>query len=308
MVCVGVVRVGGAAPGVLGGLGRASGRLRERTRVRAAARSPAPRRACACRGVRDRPRRRASGEAIEVDLPARRAAHLDAQAGRRASRGTSSPAARARTSTAGVVDDTAGYHARHTEWRWAAGVGATADGRDVRLEPRHRRQRRADRLRARRVGRRRAAEVGPGRLRRRLDEVRFAEGGALRFAREAERERDDNLLLVRPRLPPAVRHLRGTLPGGVELATGWASWRHTARGGERATRPGRPLGLDAAARRWRRSSASSSLECIAPISSRSGSAPEAMISTARSTLDLAGEALEQHAHLLLRRAAASASR
>jgi hypothetical protein len=35
--------------------------------------------------------------------------------------------------------------------------------------------------------------------------------------------------------------------------------------------------------RWRRSSARSSFECIAPISSRRGSVPEAMISTARST-------------------------
>src|SRR3954469_6561795 len=31
----------------------------------------------------------------------------------------------------GVVDDTAGYHARHTEWRWSAGVGTTVDGRSV---------------------------------------------------------------------------------------------------------------------------------------------------------------------------------
>src|SRR5690349_18648215 len=31
----------------------------------------------------------------------------------------------------GVVDDTAGYHDRTTEWRWSAGVGALADGRAV---------------------------------------------------------------------------------------------------------------------------------------------------------------------------------
>jgi len=47
--------------------------------------------------------------------------------------------ARARGTLAGVVvdlpaliDDSAGYHARVTDWEWAAGAGTTADGRDVR--------------------------------------------------------------------------------------------------------------------------------------------------------------------------------
>jgi hypothetical protein len=30
-----------------------------------------------------------------------------------------------------VVDESAGYHARHTAWRWSAGVGVTAGGTDV---------------------------------------------------------------------------------------------------------------------------------------------------------------------------------
>jgi len=30
-----------------------------------------------------------------------------------------------------VVDDTAGYHARHTRWHWSAGVGVATDGRPV---------------------------------------------------------------------------------------------------------------------------------------------------------------------------------
>lgn len=31
----------------------------------------------------------------------------------------------------GFIDDSAGYHARHTAWRWSAGVGRTTDGRAV---------------------------------------------------------------------------------------------------------------------------------------------------------------------------------
>jgi Protein of unknown function (DUF2804) len=31
----------------------------------------------------------------------------------------------------GFIDDSAGYHARHTAWRWSAGVGRTGDGRVV---------------------------------------------------------------------------------------------------------------------------------------------------------------------------------
>ena len=31
----------------------------------------------------------------------------------------------------GFLDESAGYHARHTQWRWSAGLGRTADGRSV---------------------------------------------------------------------------------------------------------------------------------------------------------------------------------
>ena len=31
----------------------------------------------------------------------------------------------------GVEDDSAGYHARYTSWKWSAGVGAARDGRSV---------------------------------------------------------------------------------------------------------------------------------------------------------------------------------
>ncbi len=31
----------------------------------------------------------------------------------------------------GFIDDSAGYHERHTVWRWSAGIGRTGDGRSV---------------------------------------------------------------------------------------------------------------------------------------------------------------------------------
>lgn len=31
----------------------------------------------------------------------------------------------------GLLDESAGYHARHTQWRWTAGAGTTTDGRPV---------------------------------------------------------------------------------------------------------------------------------------------------------------------------------
>ncbi len=36
-----------------------------------------------------------------------------------------------RVGSRAVIDDTAGYHARHTRWHWSAGVGVATDGRPV---------------------------------------------------------------------------------------------------------------------------------------------------------------------------------
>jgi hypothetical protein len=36
-----------------------------------------------------------------------------------------------RVAAAGLLDDSAGYHARRTDWEWCAGVGTTDDGRAV---------------------------------------------------------------------------------------------------------------------------------------------------------------------------------
>jgi hypothetical protein len=36
-----------------------------------------------------------------------------------------------RVASRAVIDDTAGYHSRHTRWHWSAGVGVATDGRPV---------------------------------------------------------------------------------------------------------------------------------------------------------------------------------
>jgi hypothetical protein len=132
--------------------------------------------------------------------------------------------------TLGVVDDTAGYHERHTAWRWSAGVGETRDGRaagwnlvvGVNDPP---------------AGSERsvwvdgaAREVGPVVFADSLSRVAFAEGGALDFTAEATRERHDELLVARSDYVQPFGTFAGTLPGGVELAHGYGVMEdHRAR-------------------------------------------------------------------------------
>ena len=129
-----------------------------------------------------------------------------------------------------LVDDSAGYHARVTEWEWAAGAGTSVDGRDVRWNL-------VTGLHDGATGSERrvwvdgvAHEVGPVTFSQPLDEVRFAEGGALRFAARAERARRDELLLFASDYRQPFGTASGTLPGGIELASGAGVMeRHRAR-------------------------------------------------------------------------------
>ena len=130
-----------------------------------------------------------------------------------------------------LVDDSAGYHARVTEWRWAAGVGASRRRARVALEPRHGRPRRADRVRARACGSTASRRGRPrSRSRPTWTSVTFAEGGALRFAARRERARSDDLLIFASDYRQPFGTVRGALPGGVELAAGSGVMeRHRAR-------------------------------------------------------------------------------
>ena len=120
-----------------------------------------------------------------------------------------------------VVDESAGYHARRTAWRWSTGVGRTVEGRAVGwnlVTGIHDSPERSERT----VwvdGE--PHEVGPVRFAPDLSAVEFAEGGSLRCAIEAVRERDDNLLLIRSRYGQPFGTFSGSLPGAGELAEGY---------------------------------------------------------------------------------------
>lgn len=125
-----------------------------------------------------------------------------------------------------IVDDTAGYHARETEWWWSAGVGRTADGGplgwnlvtgvndgpcasersiwsgDV------------------------AREVRPVVFAPDLSAVSFSEGGRLSFEEEAARVRRDHMLVVRSDYRQPFGRFAGSLPGVGRVHSGLGVMEH----------------------------------------------------------------------------------
>jgi Domain of unknown function (DUF2804), C-terminal len=115
-----------------------------------------------------------------------------------------------------VIDDTAAYYQRHTSWMWSAGVGVAGDGRALAWnlvsgvnDPEH--------------GSERTvwidgepSEPPPCTFAEDLSRV-----DALRFAAETERERRENLLLVRSYYRQPFGTFSGELPGGVRLGEGY---------------------------------------------------------------------------------------
>jgi len=115
-----------------------------------------------------------------------------------------------------VIDDTAGYYARHTQWSWSAGVGTSGDGRELAWnlvsgvndppqdsertiwvdgEPR---------------------EVPPCHFASDLSSV-----DELSFASEAVRTSQENWLLLRSSYRQPFGTFSGRLPGGIEVAEGY---------------------------------------------------------------------------------------
>ncbi len=130
----------------------------------------------------------------------------------------------------GFVDDSAGYHARHTDWRWSAGVGTTTAGSAVAWNL-------VDGLHDAPSASERsvwvdgeAHEVGPVSFAPALAGVDFAEGGGLRFSAEAGRAHHEDRGLVASDYEAPFGTFAGVLPGAGELAEGLGVMeRHSAR-------------------------------------------------------------------------------
>jgi hypothetical protein len=119
-----------------------------------------------------------------------------------------------------VIDDTAGHHARRTEWHWSAGVGEAPGGdalawnlvTGVNDPP---------------SGSERAVwiagephEVARVSFAPDLSRISCDDGSELRFHAEAERSRRENLLIVSSDYRAPFGTFSGTLPGGIALARG----------------------------------------------------------------------------------------
>jgi hypothetical protein len=125
-----------------------------------------------------------------------------------------------------VIDDTAGHHARHTEWRWSAGVGESPDGGPLAWNL-------VSGINDPPEGSERAVWVGgiPREAARvafsaDLERIECEDGAVVHFSAEAQRERRENLVLIKSDYRAPFGSFAGTLPGGVELARGLGVVEH----------------------------------------------------------------------------------
>jgi hypothetical protein len=125
-----------------------------------------------------------------------------------------------------VIDDTAGYHARVTEWWWAAGVGSAPDGKPLAFNL-------VQGVNDSPSGSERAVwvagvphEAPPVRFSGDLRAIASDDGSEVRFTPEAERSRRDNLLLLRSDYRAPFGCFSGTLPGDIPLAHAYGVVEH----------------------------------------------------------------------------------
>ncbi len=231
MLCVGLARIGPSLQGFWALWDREQGNLLERTRPgragvrfgRAAVRVAAPEIELELAWVEQ--------QGIEVVTPDGRGYVWTRKQGGVPVRGTVRAAGRTarRVSAYGLVDDSAGYHARRTSWRWSAGVGTTGDGRAVAwnlVAGVHDDARSSERT----VWvEDEPHEIGAAHFADDLSSVAVERDGGrdtLRFAAEATRERHDNLLVVRSDYVQPFGTFAGSLPYAGELAEGYGVMEH----------------------------------------------------------------------------------
>ncbi len=115
------------------------------------------------------------------------------------------------------VDDNAGYHFRHTQWRWSAGAGLDAQGRTVAwnaivglfdTKKNSERTLWIDGV---------PTELDEVQFSDDLKVVTFTEGGSVRFEQEADLLKRVGLFVIRSKYDHAFGSYSGTLPGDIEL-------------------------------------------------------------------------------------------
>jgi len=230
MACAALVQVGPARQSFWALYTRADGRLRERTRVlirRGIVELPPGRLAVRNGGVL-LDLALEENEGIQARCPhGRGEVWTRKQAGVRAHGTLALEDDRPREIEAlAVIDDTAGYHARHTEWCWSAGVGTGEDGTALAWNL-------VEGVNDPPTGSERAvwvdgapSEPAPVRFAADLSEIVAQDGSRLSFAAEAQRRRKENLLIVSSDYTAPFGTFAGTLPGDIRLASGLGVMEH----------------------------------------------------------------------------------
>jgi hypothetical protein len=124
-----------------------------------------------------------------------------------------------------VVDVSAGYHPRHTEWRWSAGVGRTDDGRSVGwnlVTGIHDSPENSERTLWIDGW---PMELPPVEFEE-LDTITFGSGERLAFDGWCERTDNTNALIMRSYYRQPFGTFSGEFPGGVRLAEGYGVMEH----------------------------------------------------------------------------------
>ena len=145
--------------------------------------------------------------AKQADVPARGAVRIDGRA--------------IEVDARAVVDVSAGYHPRHTAWKWSAGVGTLIDGRSIGwnlvtgIHDSPEASERTIWLDGE------AVEVGPVVFGDNLESIRFADGNELRFREWAARTDRTNRLVMRSYYRQPFGTFEGAISGGLTLAEGY---------------------------------------------------------------------------------------
>jgi hypothetical protein len=230
MVCAGLVRVAGVPQAFWAVWDRAAGVLHERTvSGRGGVELPEGGARVAAADVHVALALEPAGEPVEVLSRHGRAPIWTRKLPVRARGTVTVGARRVAVDDAGIVDDSAGWHARKTAWAWSAGVGTSAAGEPVAwnlVDGVHDAPSASERT-VWAAGRER--EVGPALFDPDLARVTAGELD-LRFSAEAERARRDRVGPFASDYRQPFGTFSGTLGSGLELAEGFGVMeRHTAR-------------------------------------------------------------------------------